>query len=303
MKKIENVAIIGMGALGILYGTQCIDAGHPVQFIMNGQRVEKYAGKPFYKNGKAYEMPLCDCREAKQADLVMVAVKYNGLASAMEDMANCVDDHTIIMSVMNGIDSEEILEKRFGREKLIYTVAQGMDAMKSGENLRFTQMGELHIGARYEEQKENVDAVQAYFEEIHMPYVREEDIMYRLWSKFMLNVGINQCCMAFNTNYHGCLIPGEANRTMISAMREVVALANSEKIPLKEQDLNMYVDILKTLSPTGIPSMQQDAVAHRPSEVEMFAGTVIRRAKEKNILVPVNEFLHERIREIEESWK
>ena len=175
--------------------------------------------------------------------------------------------------------------------------------MKSGENLRFTQMGELHIGARYEEQKENVDAVQAYFEEIHMPYVREEDIMYRLWSKFMLNVGINQCCMAFNTNYHGCLIPGEANRTMISAMREVVALANSEKIPLKEQDLNMYVDILKTLSPTGIPSMQQDAVAHRPSEVEMFAGTVIRRAKEKNILVPVNEFLHERIREIEESWK
>ena len=221
----------------------------------------------------------------------------------MEDMANCVDDHTIIMSVMNGIDSEEILEKRFGREKLIYTVAQGMDAMKSGENLRFTQMGELHIGARYEEQKENVDAVQAYFEEIHMPYVREEDIMYRLWSKFMLNVCINQCCMAFNTNYHGCLIPGEANRTMISAMREVVALANSEKIPLKEQDLNMYVDILKTLSPTGIPSMQQDAVAHRPSEVEMFAGTVIRRAKEKNILVPVNEFLHERIREIEESWK
>ena len=150
MKKIENVAIIGMGALGILYGTQCIDAQHPVHFIMNTQRVGKYAGKLYNKNGKAYEMPLCDCREAKPADLVMVAVKYNGLASAMEDMANCVDDHTIIMSVMNGIDSEEILEKRFGREKLIYTVAQGMDAMKSGENLRFTQMGELHIGARYD---------------------------------------------------------------------------------------------------------------------------------------------------------
>ena len=91
MKKIENVAIIGMGALGILYGTQCIDAGHPVQFIMNSQRVEKYAGKLFYKNGKAYEMPLCDCKDAKPADLVMVAVKYNGLASAMEEIgrASC----------------------------------------------------------------------------------------------------------------------------------------------------------------------------------------------------------------------
>ena len=303
MKKIENVAIIVMGALGILYGTQSIDAGHPVKYIMNRERVEKYAGRLFYKNGKAYEMPVCDCTAAKPVDLVMVAVKYNGLTSAMEDMKDCVDEHTIIMSVMNGIDSEETLEKRFGREKLIYTVAQGMDAMKSGEKLNFTQMGELHIGARYDEQQENVDAVQTYFEEIRMPYVREENILYRLWSKFMLNVGINQCCMAFNTTYHGCLIPGEANRTMISAMREVVALANSENISLGEKDLNMYVDILKTLSPEGIPSMQQDAVAHRPSEVEMFAGTVIRRAKEKNILVPVNEFLHERIREIEESWK
>ena len=303
MKKIENVAIIGMGALGILYGTQSIDSGHPVNYIMNHDRVEKYAGKMFYKNGKAYKMPVCDCAAAKPADLVMVAVKYNGLASAMDDMKGCVDEHTIIMSVMNGIDSEEILENRFGREKLIYTVAQGMDAMKSGEKLNFTQMGELHIGARHEEQQENVDAVQKYFEEIQMPYVREKDIMYRLWSKFMLNVGINQCCMAFNTTYHGCLIPGEANRTMISAMREVVALANSENIFLGEKDLNMYVDILKTLSPEGIPSMQQDAVAHRPSEVEMFAGTVIRRAKEKNILVPVNEFLYERIKEIEKSWK
>lgn len=303
MKKIENVAIIGMGALGILYGTRCMDAGHPVKYIMNRERVKKYKGKPFYKNGQAYEMPICDCAEAKPMDLVMVAVKYNGLSSAMEDMKNCVDDHTIIMSVMNGIDSEEILENRFGREKLIYTVAQGMDAMKSGESLKFTQMGELHIGARYEQQRENVDAVQAYFEEIGMPYVREEDILYRLWGKFMLNVGINQCCMAFNTNYHGCLIPGEANRTMISAMREVAALAHSENISLGEAELNAYVDILKTLSPTGIPSMQQDAVAHRPSEVEMFAGTVIRRAKEKNILVPVNEFLYERIKEIEKSWK
>ena len=65
----------------------------------------------------------------------------------------------------------------------------------------------------------------------------------------------------------------------------------------------MYVDILKTLSPDGIPSMQQDSVAHRPSEIEMFAGTVIRRAKAQGLLVPVNEFLYDRVHEIEAGWK
>ena len=233
----------------------------------------------------------------------MVAVKYNGLASAIEDMKRCVGENTIIMSVMNGIDSEEIIAETYGMERMIYTVAQGMDAMKAGEELKFTQMGELHIGARYDSQQKNADAVEAYFKEISMPYIREEDIMYRLWSKFMLNVGINQCCMAFNTTYNGCLTKGEANRTMISAMREVIALANSEGISLTEKDLNAYVDILKTLSPDGIPSMQQDGVAHRPSEIEMFAGTVIRRAKVQGLLVPVNEFLYDRVHEIEASWK
>lgn len=303
MKKIEKVAIIGMGALGILYGTQSMDAGHPVEFVMNAERVEKYKDRIFYKNGKPYKMPVQDCATATPADLVMVAVKYNGLASAIADMKRCIGENTIIMSVMNGIDSEERIAEVYGMEKMIYTVAQGMDAMKAGEELKFTQMGELHIGARYDSQQKNADAVEAYFKEISMPYIREEDIMYRLWSKFMLNVGINQCCMAFNTTYNGCLTKGEANRTMISAMREVIALANSEGIFLTEKDLNAYVDILKTLSPDGIPSMQQDGVAHRPSEIEMFAGTVIRRAKVQGLLVPVNEFLYDRVHEIEASWK
>lgn len=303
MKKIEKVAIIGMGALGILYGTQSMDAGHPVEFVMNAERVAKYKDRTFYKNGKPYKMPVQDCATATPADLVMVAVKYNGLASAIADMKRCIGENTIIMSVMNGIDSEERIAEVYGMERMIYTVAQGMDAMKAGEELKFTQMGELHIGARYDSQQKNVDAVEAYFKEISMPYIREEDIMYRLWSKFMLNVGINQCCMAFNTTYNGCLTKGEANRTMISAMREVIALANSEGISLTEKDLNAYVDILKTLSPDGIPSMQQDGVAHRPSEIEMFAGTVIRRAKVQGLLVPVNEFLYDRVHEIEASWK
>ena len=303
MKKIEKVAIIGMGALGILYGTQSMDAGHPVEFVMNAERVEKYKDRTFYKNGKPYKMPVQDCATATPADLVMVAVKYNGLASAIAYMKRCIGENTIIMSVMNGIDSEERIAEVYGMERMLYTVAQGMDAMKAGEELKFTQMGELHIGARYDSQQKNADAVEAYFKEISMPYIREEDIMYRLWSKFMLNVGINQCCMAFNTTYNGCLTKGEANRTMISAMREVIALANSEGISLTEKDLNAYVDILKTLSPDGIPSMQQDGVAHRPSEIEMFAGTVIRRAKVQGLLVPVNEFLYDRVHEIEASWK
>ena len=48
--------------------------------------------------------------------------------------------------------------------------------------------------------------------------------------------------------------------------------------------------------------MRQDGVAHRKSEVEMFAGTVIRLAKKHALYVPANEFLYERVKEMEAEY-
>ena len=218
-------------------------------------------------------------------------------------MKNCVGENTVILSVMNGISSEKIIGERYGHGRLIDTVAQGMDAMKFGSKLTYTKMGELRIGAEDASQKENLEQVAAYFDEIKMPYTVEEDILRRLWGKFMLNVGVNQTCMAFETNYGGALEEGSrAHETMLAAMREVIALAGAEGIRLTEEDLEEYIAILRTLSPEGMPSMRQDAVSRRPSEVEMFAGTVIPMAERHGLPVPANRFLYEKIKEIEASY-
>ncbi|MDD3278861.1 MAG: ketopantoate reductase family protein [Lachnospiraceae bacterium] len=302
--RIGKTAIVGMGALGLLYGTQIYDhrGADGVVYVMDEARVQKYQDRTFYKNGKAYQLPICSGQDMTPVDLVIIAVKYHALESALETMKNCVGEHTVIMSVMNGITTEQVIGERFGMDHMIDTVAQGMDAMKFDDELTFTRMGELRIGTRDSKRDGLVHQVAEYFDEIQMPYTEDVDIMRRMWSKFMLNVGVNQTCMVYETNYHGCLVSGEANRTLIAAMREVIALANAEGIDLCEKDLNEYIDILKTLSPEGMPSMRQDGVAHRRSEVEMFAGTVIRLAGKSGIYVPANEFLYERVKAIEAKY-
>lgn len=302
---IQKTAIIGMGALGLLYADIIASAKgtDAVSFVMDRERLEKYKDTVFFCNGEPKTFRKVCCDDAVPADLVIVAVKYNGLAGALDTMENCVGPETVILSVMNGISSEKIIGERYGHEHLIDTVAQGMDAMKFGEKLQYTQRGELRIGAEDEIQKKNLDKVTAFFDAVRMPYTVEEDIIYRMWGKFMLNVGVNQTCMAFETNYAGALREGsQANLTMLRAMREVIALANAKKIPLSEKDLLYYVDILKTLSPEGVPSMRQDALAGRRTEVEMFAGTVIRMAGEYEIPVPANEFLYKKIKAMEETF-
>lgn len=132
MKQIKRTAIIGMGALGLLYGEHIANAGenNAVSFILDDDRFERYKSRRFTCNGKKFLPPMQKSSIKETFDLIIVAVKFNALESALETMKNCVGPDTIIMSVMNGISSEEIIGNRFGNEKMIYTVAQEMDAMR-----------------------------------------------------------------------------------------------------------------------------------------------------------------------------
>ena len=303
--RIENVAICGMGALGMMYGMHIIDSdgADRLHYVMDSARLAKYAGRTFYKNGAPYRLPMRDCAQDVPADLLIVAVKSTGLQAALDAVEKCVGKDTVIMSVMNGITSEDILAERFGTQHMIYTVAQGMDAVKAGERLTYSKMGQLVIGAKEPCQEENLRCVCDYFDRIHMPYTVDADIERRLWSKLMLNVGINQACMVYEANYGQCTDPsGEAYRTMIAAMREVIAVANCEGVAIGERDLNDYVQLVKTLDPQAMPSMRQDGLAHRPSEVELFAGAIRALAKKHGILVPANDFLYARIRDMEAAY-
>lgn len=302
--EIMKTAIVGMGALGLLYGNHIVKhcGQNAVTYVMDQDRLKKYQNETFSINGEPVHFCMTAAEDMKPVDLLIVAVKYTGLKAALDVMKNCIDERTVIISVLNGISSEEIIGERYGTEGIVYTVAQGMDAMKFGNSLNYTQMGELHIGLPENGNREKLERLIAYFNNIEMPYVEEEDILYRMWSKFMLNVGVNQTCMVYGTTYAGALAKGEANRTMIAAMREVTALANAEGIALSEKDINQYVDILKTLNPEGTPSMGQDRINKKSSEVEMFAGTVLKLAAKHGIYVPSNEFLYERVREIESAY-
>ena len=303
-KEIKKTAIIGMGALGMLYASQISSAFGPdsVYFLADQKRIGRYQKMTFTINGTPWSFPMKAPENACPADLIIIAVKYNALPSALDIMASSVGPDTTIVSVMNGIDSEAIAGKRYGDEKVLYCIAQGMDAMKFGTDLTYTRSGELCLGTRMKGQENRLDALTRYFDSARISYRTESDILKRLWGKFMLNVGINQTCMAYEANYSQALTPGTHYDTLIGAMREVILLAQKEGIALTEGDLEAYIELLKTLSPEGVPSMRQDGIAHRPSEVEMFSGTVRRLAAKHGLSVPVNDMLYDRIKDMESNY-
>ena len=309
MDKITRVAIAGMGALGVMYGDFFSDAlgREAVTFLADSGRVERYRGAQITCNGRKCDFRVQDGAVPAPegpAQLLIFAVKATALEEAIRMAGPQVGRDTILLSVLNGITSEEVIGAALGKEHVICCVAQGMDAVKLGGGLTYSHMGQICIGITPEEtqKEEMLRAVTDLFDRTGFPYTREPDILRRLWCKWMLNVGVNQAVMVTEGTYGTVQKPGAAREMMQSAMAEVVALAEAEHIHVTREDLKEYVDLIDGLNPAGMPSMRQDGLAGRPSEVEFFAGTVIRKAEKHGLKAPVNQELYRRVREMEAAY-
>ena len=304
--EIKTVSIIGLGALGILFGNH-LSKKMPkenLRIIADTDRIKKYENNQLYCNGELCRFNYVTPEEiCEPVDLIIFTVKYSGLKNAIQAVSNQVGEHTIILSALNGITSEAIIGEAYGMDKILYCVAQGMDAVKEGNELTYHNMGMLCFGEREPGIiSQKVKRVSEFFEKMEVPYEAVTDMYKRQWGKFMLNVGANQTVAVYESNYSEILRDGEARNTMISAMREVIALSEKEGISLTVADLNYWLKVLSTLSPEGKPSMRQDMEARRYSEVELFAGEVLELGKKYGISTPINRKLYDRIKFIEGQY-
>jgi 2-dehydropantoate 2-reductase len=304
--EIRTVSIIGLGALGVLFGNH-LSKHMPednLRIIANAERIERYRRENIYCNGELcrfnYVLPEEPCAPA---DLLLFAVKSTGLPQAVRYVKNHVGPNTIILSLLNGISSEEIIGETYGMDKLLYCVAQGMDAVKAGNRLKYKNMGMLCFGGGRPGQKnKKIQAVAGFFEKTSIPHEVVEDMRHKMWGKFMLNVGLNQTVAVFGGDYETVQRPGPARDTMIAAMEEVITLSEKEGVNLTRADLDYWLQVLDKLYPKGKPSMRQDVEARRLTEVELFAGTVLSLGKKHGLTFPVNEMLYDKIKEIESAY-
>lgn len=298
-KKIESIDIVGLGALGVMYAdffTKKLGKEH-VRVLADADRIARYRKDAITFNGQACDFNYLDAAgESRTSELILFAVKYGALEAAMEEAAHLVGKDTILISVLNGIRSEEDLGKKFGADKVVHCIAQKMDAMKEKNIATCRNKGELALGVLNGGKEENLAAVKAFFDETGFAYSCPEDIRHAMWSKLLCNVGVNQTVSLFAGTYRDVQEEGEARDMMKAAMRETILVANAEGVDLSEKDLNDWLAIIDTLNPDGEPSMRQDSKAGRKTEVVLFAGTICELGKKHGIATPVNDMFLEKIK-------
>ena len=301
--EIKHAYFIGLGAIGLKYAARLHDADPTlVHVIANDARIAQFRATPPTVNGKPYEFDFVRPDAAgASADVIFVAVKWRHLREALADMRGFVGPQTSIISLMNGIASEEVIAREFGRERVVYANVY-MDAVRSGNAVTWRDIGRIVFG------EENnavvparVKAIAALFDKAQIPSSVPADMLRAHWAKFMLNVGINQASAVLRAPYGTFQTNRHARELMLSAAQEVVEISRCAGIGLDQTDVDRFLAIVDSLDPAGKTSMLQDVEGHRETEVDIFAGTVVDLGERYGVPTPVNRTLLTIIRAMDQD--
>lgn len=291
---IKTVGIVGAGALGVLYGLQFQKkiGRENVYMLADGKRIDKYTKESIFANDVLCDFQYVEGKGSPVVDLLIFTVKQYDLVNAVSMAKGACGKNTIVMSFLNGVTSEEIIEQSLDPERILYSTVQGMDATKIENRLKYSKIGNVTI----DENSCMAKDVKDFFDRTGIKYLAVDDIKHHMWSKWMLNVGVNQVCAAYGLAYGGVQYDGVFREIMTAAMDEARACAAAEGICLTEEERNNWIDVVDGLSPKGAPSMRQDTYGGRETEVELFAGTVRKLALKHGIEAPWNLRLYDIIK-------
>jgi 2-dehydropantoate 2-reductase len=300
---IQKVYLSGLGAIGSAFAGRLYDMNPDcIKIIADNKRIEHYTRNGITINGKPYYYQYaCPEENMPPADLILIAVKQHHLTQVIKDIRKFVGSDTIILSLLNGISSEEIIGSEFGMDKMLYSFCVGTDTVRDGTAVRYSNIGRIVFGEQGDSRGSGkVAAVKELFDRAGIPYIIPEDMLHELWWKFMMNVGINQASAVLRAPYGIFQKVPEARELLFAASREVIRISELAGINLNEGDMDKYMTVLNTLAPDGKTSMLQDVEAHRKTEVEIFAGTVIELGQKYRVDTPVNNVLFKMIRILEQ---
>ena len=205
------------------------------------------------------------------------------------------------MSLMNGVDSEEIIAKEIGAAHILHALIK-VASHKEGNGYCFNP--ETTIGIIFGElaapyQSERVQAIEDLFADTGLHYRATEYIKEEMWCKFRLNVGNNLPQAVLGTGV-GCYRDSMHMKEISNKLREELeAIAAAKGIDIRKADDSSSHG--SAVPPSARYSTLQDLDAGRHTEIDMFSGALIRMGKELGIPTPYNEYTYHIIKALEEK--
>lgn len=305
-----KVAILGAGAMGCLYGGTLAEAGHEVFLIdvwrehvealnASGLEIEEPDRVRRIKDVRAVTHP----SEAGVADLVIVFVKATLTESAMRDALGLVGERTMVLTLQNGLGNVEKLNAVAGAAHVVAgTTGHGSTLLGPGR-IRHAGSGDTVIGEQDGTRSERIVALASAFEKAGIVTKISENVMGLIWTKLIVNVGINALTAVTGLKNGQLVEHPETEDLMRAAIEEACAVAGAKGIRFEVDDPLEHTRSIAQRTGENRSSMLQDVLAKRRTEISVINGAVVEEGERLGVPVPVNTVLTKLIQVRERTYE
>lgn len=297
--KIEKVALLGAGAVGAYFIWGLSDKlGERLSVVARGERKERLRKEGLIINGRQYLLSVKEPEEIKDVDLLLVSSKQDALADALSDIKTMVGENTTVISLLNGVSSEEIIGNAIGMEHMLYAVMR-IASVRKGREITFSpeHTGGLYVGEKdAHEPTERLQALEELFKDTKINYNFVENILSDMWMKYASNVAQNLPQAVLGVGFRAYKDSKHMYQIARRLWSEVEKVASVKGISI-EKELVLFRGVKRDARFSTL----QDLDAGRRTEIEMFAGDMIRMGAEYGIEVPYCECMYHLIKALEEK--
>ncbi len=312
INKNLNVAVLGAGAMGCLFGGLLAEKGLKVTLIdvwkehidainKNGLKMDGFGGDRFIKISATN-----DPKSISPVDVVIVMCKATALEQALTNAKNIVGDKTVLMSFQNGIGHEAIMQNIVGIDKVLGgTTTQASNILGPGHIKNHASLpswiGEYEGGL-----SDRVKDIAETFTAHGLETIASDNVKKRKWMKLFALTAVGPLSAIFDMHHTELYVTNKESKLARELGKQIILetrkVAQADGVEVSEDEcLEMFLKIVDS-NQTNKSSMAFDIQYKRKSEIDFINGSVSKIGKKHGVPTPLNDMLYKIIKVKEGSF-
>jgi 2-dehydropantoate 2-reductase len=302
-----RVCVVGAGSIGSLFAAHLATVTDVLVLTRRADHAQALNEHGLQVSGRhdftARVTAAADPRDLPEFDLGIVATKANAVEQAADALSGRFPRATV-MTVQNGLGAEEIVRVR-GDWPLISGVTFMSGTKHSDTHVEYILDTPTWLGPYGDTPFERVQEVAALLVDSGLKAEALPDLLPAQWSKLIFNATVNGVAaltgLPHDEHFAAEGDPGDLGHLVHALVDEGKAVAAAAGVELHDDPWEMNVLATKRGS-AHYPSMLEDVEAHRPTEVELINGALVRAAVQHGVSAPLQTAVYRLVKAREESY-
>jgi 2-dehydropantoate 2-reductase len=290
-----NILIFGSGAIGSLFGALLSDNSN---VILYGRRdhIEAIKKKGLKIKGKTIFNKKINAfyntkNIERDIDLIILTVKSYDTNRSIKIIENIINKKTIIITLQNGLDNTEKINKQFKNNKIIAGITTHGSIFDKPGKIIHTGIGETVLGEIDGNISKILKRIVKLFNESGIKTKYSNNIKKEIWIKTIINSSINPLTTIFNCK-NGYLYENPILHNIVKKIcAESSEVANTEGLNLKSEDMINITNKVINSTYENYSSMLQSYNKNKKTEINSINGKIIEIGKKNNIDTTINKIL------------